>query len=131
MVGLQNLINSCYMNSVLQCLSHSLPFAAHFLSYRFVADLNIANKLGCSGQMAALYAELLRWMWRGTDTAITPRKFKAVVSKYLVDFANTQQHDAEEFLSSLLDHLVCFSLVLSYRSLPLPSPLQHCSARRH
>jgi hypothetical protein len=46
-VGLDNLGNTCYMNSMLQCLSHVQPLTQYFLDGRHLRELNVDNVLGC------------------------------------------------------------------------------------
>lgn len=48
-VGLQNLGNSCYMNSALQCLSAVQVLREFFLSMQFLKELNEENVLGSKG----------------------------------------------------------------------------------
>ncbi len=46
-VGLHNIGNTCFMNSMLQCLSNSKPLTEYFLSDRYLEELNVDNVLGC------------------------------------------------------------------------------------
>ncbi|KAH7819864.1 putative ubiquitin specific peptidase 11 [Monocercomonoides exilis] len=103
--GLKNLGNTCYMNSALQCLSHALPLTNFFLSFRFVKDININNKLGCDGKMAAVYAAWLRAMWSGDYAVVNPGRVKSVVSHFSHQFSGYSQQDSQEFLTFLLDGL--------------------------
>ncbi|KAA6333693.1 MAG: hypothetical protein EZS28_051749, partial [Streblomastix strix] len=52
LTGLNNIGNTCYMDSALQCLSNTLPLTDIFLSRRFLSDINKNNPLGCKGKMA-------------------------------------------------------------------------------
>jgi ubiquitin C-terminal hydrolase len=45
-VGIRNLGNTCYMNSVLQCISHLPPFVTYFLSpYNYQPHINNSSAL--------------------------------------------------------------------------------------
>ena len=83
MTGLKNLGNTCYMNSVLQCLSATVPFASYFLSIinfihkltaggRYRRSININNPLGSKGTLANSFAELLKHLWSDQYTHISP-----------------------------------------------------------
>lgn len=44
--GSQNLGNTCFMNSSIQCLSNTVDLTAYFLSKEYLEDINKSNKLG-------------------------------------------------------------------------------------
>lgn len=61
LTGLQNLGNTCFMNSGLQCVSHTTPLTDYFLSDSYVPDLNYNNPLATKGAvLAQAYAELIK-----------------------------------------------------------------------
>lgn len=50
LTGLRNLGNTCYMNSVVQCLSSVAPLATYFISGVFREDINRSNRDGTKGR---------------------------------------------------------------------------------
>lgn len=105
LTGLKNLGNTCYMNSTVQCLSATYPFARYFLDGAYKRDLNQTSNLGTKGRMAKAFADLLGALWGEDWNCLSPITFRQSIIGFNDLFAGNQQHDSQEFLSFVLDGL--------------------------
>uniref|UniRef100_A0A5S6QVM2 Ubiquitin carboxyl-terminal hydrolase n=1 Tax=Trichuris muris TaxID=70415 RepID=A0A5S6QVM2_TRIMR len=103
--GLNNLGNTCFMNSALQCLSNVPPLTKYFLSGKYKDEINNVNPLGMGGELAIAYAEVIRNIWTGKAVSFVPTKFKCTVGRFQPMFSGFQQQDAQELMAFLLDGL--------------------------
>ncbi|GAA5849097.1 hypothetical protein JCM8547_006443 [Rhodosporidiobolus lusitaniae] len=103
LVGLQNLGNTCFMNSAIQCMSNTNELKEYFLSGVYTSELNPSNPLGMRGQVAESFGTLISHLWRGSASSYAPREFKSALSRFAPQFSGYGQQDSQELLAFLLD----------------------------
>jgi len=103
-VGLTNIGNTCFMNSMIHCLSNTVPLREYILSSRCKDELNSSSKM--KGKLMTCFIDLLKQLWAAdTKGAVTPRNFKSQIQKFSPRFGGYEQQDSQEFLRFLLEGL--------------------------
>ncbi|XP_050298037.1 ubiquitin carboxyl-terminal hydrolase 31 isoform X2 [Anthonomus grandis grandis] len=106
--GIENQGNTCFINAILQCISHTDILAEYFVLDKYKIDLARRNKLnskkfGTKGEVTEQLAILLKALWACQYYSELSMSFKHVLGRHGSQYRGNQQHDAQEFLLWLLD----------------------------
>ena len=104
LTGFENLGNTCYMSSILQCLISCKKLSGFMLRTEWEGSLNVATS-PARGRLACEYYALLVKVWCFSNFKVVPAEMKALMSRLKKEFAGSNQHDAHEFLVLFLDYL--------------------------
>ncbi|NXN44031.1 UBP2 hydrolase, partial [Rhinoptilus africanus] len=104
LTGLRNLGNTCFMNSILQCLSNTKELRDYCLQNQYLRDLN--NNSRTRTALMTEFAKLIQLLWTSSpNDSVSPSEFKTQIQRYAPRFVGYNQQDAQEFLRFLLDGL--------------------------
>lgn len=99
-VGLRNIGNTCFMNSILQCVLLS-PGLTEWMITKFQA-----SQKHRSTPLSNSFFDLLSTVRRANGAgSVTPSDLKTQVSRTVSQFSGFGQQDAQEFLRFLLDRM--------------------------
>eukprot|EP00899_Mesostigma_viride_P029425 jgi/Mesvir1/9668/Mv12153-RA.1 len=104
LVGLHNLGNTCYANSCIQCLVSIPPLMESILRSRVSRTRSRISSENRPRGLARGFTSLVHQL-RRSGAAVSPDALMEQMREWRPQFKGATQHDAQEFLRSLLDGL--------------------------
>lgn len=102
-VGIKNHGNTCFASSVIQCLSNTKRFTEHFINDQHRVQLVAARQSGRECAVTDGLAQLIESLWTQAYTSELSQNLIRTVRQNTELFADSYEHDAEEFLLWLLN----------------------------
>jgi ubiquitin C-terminal hydrolase len=107
--GISNMGNTCFMNTIIQCLSASHNFVSYFLSNEYKEDITDCDKLRLEKIFVDSLNTVLRMLYY-KNWVVTPKHLFRVIQitalkKGYDNFTGYRQNDCQEFLQFIMETL--------------------------
>lgn len=80
LVGITNMLNTCYISAAIQCLSHSMQLTEYILSNQWKSEINTLNRIGSGGRFIVEFSKLIHQLWsENPEKYVSPRDFRIEV----------------------------------------------------
>ncbi|TMS15965.1 Rho-related GTP-binding protein RhoA-C [Larimichthys crocea] len=102
-VGLKNIGNTCFLNAIVQCLSHTCGLRDYCLLKRYTQEKFSKE----DAKLMEAFTQVLSGLWDENEggRVVNPRQFYNLFKEAVPYFSGYSQQDAQEFLRFLLDKL--------------------------
>nr|BAN21345.1 ubiquitin specific protease 2 [Riptortus pedestris] len=100
--GLRNIGNTCFLNSVVQCLSNTRILKDYLVNREFLSEIRNSESRGA---LIKSFADVIAELWSGEGKIVNTSAFKAQIQRYAPRFMGYNQQDSQEFLRYLLEGL--------------------------
>ncbi|KAF2885430.1 hypothetical protein ILUMI_20710 [Ignelater luminosus] len=104
--GLKNIGNTCFMNSVIQCLSNTKLLLEYVKNDTYISDINTSIS-SMKGALIKAFSQVIKELWSedSSDRVVNTLSLKSQIQRFAPRFMGYSQQDAQEFLRYLLEGL--------------------------